>query len=110
MTETPPPPHDPTAAIAWLLSSFTDNGRSLRSFINHPQELAICILVAGLLANDKLMVSPDDAIKSSFDIYKRIQNHVNEYQSMSFVSNIDDIFTERAPENDLERPPEVEGD
>jgi hypothetical protein len=88
--------------LVWLLSSFTDNGRSLRSFINHPQELGICVLTAGLLANSKLMISPEDAIKSSFDIYKRIQDHVARYQSMTFASNIENVFTERAPE--------VEGD
>ena len=86
--------------LVWLLSSFTDNGRSLRSFINHPQELGICVLTAGLLANDKLMISPEDAIKSSFDIYKRIQDHVARYQSMTFASNIENVFTERAPEVD----------
>jgi hypothetical protein len=85
-----------------LLSSFTDNGRSLRSFINHPQELGICVLTAGLLANSKLMISPEDAIKSSFDIYKRIQDHVARSQSMTLASNIENVFTERAPE--------VEGD
>jgi hypothetical protein len=91
-----------TQDLIWLLSSFTDNGRSLRSFINHPQELGICVLTAGLLANSKLMISPEDAIKSSFDIYKRIQDHVARYQSMTFASNIENVFTERAPE--------VEGD
>ena len=59
-------------------------------------------LTAGLLANTKLMISPEDAIKSSFDIYKRIQDHVARYQSMTFASNIDNVFSERAPE--------VEGD
>ena len=86
--------------LVWLLSSFTDNGRSLRSFINHPQELGICVLTAGLLANNKLMISPEDAIKSSFDIYKRIQEHVAKYQSMTFASNIENIFSDRAPEVD----------
>ena len=41
--------------IAYILSSFTDGGKSLRSFFNHPQELGICILTAGLLANPKLI-------------------------------------------------------
>jgi hypothetical protein len=91
-----------TQDLIWLLSSFTDNGRSLRSFLNHPQELGICVLTAGLLANSKLMISPEDAIKSSFDIYKRIQDHVAKYQSMTFASNIENVFSDRAPE--------VEGD
>lgn len=96
-------PRDGSAQdLVWLLSSFTDNGRSLRAFLNHPQELGICVLTAGLLANTKLMISPEDAIKSSFDIYKRIQDHVARYQSMTFASNIDNVFSERAPE--------VEGD
>ena len=34
------------------------------------------MLTSGLLANSKLMISPDDAIKSAFDIHKRIQDHV----------------------------------
>jgi hypothetical protein len=88
--------------LVWLLSSFTDNGRSLRSFLNHPQELGICILTAGLLANSKLMLGPEDAVKSSFDIYKKIQDHVARYQSMTFASNIDNVF--------VDRHPEVEGD
>jgi len=99
MTEEPKE-SGPTQDLVWLLSSFTDNGRSLRSFINHPQELGICVLTAGLLANTKLMISPEDAIKSSFDIYKRIQDHVARYQSMTFASNIENVFSERAPEVD----------
>ena len=99
MTEEPKE-SGPTQDLVWLLSSFTDNGRSLRSFINHPQELGICVLTAGLLANTKLMISPEDAIKSSFDIYKRIQDHVAKYQSMTFASNIENVFSERAPEVD----------
>jgi len=91
-----------TQDLIWLLSSFTDNGRSLRAFLNHPQELGICVLTAGLLANSKLLISPEDAIKSSFDIYKRIQDHVAKYQSMTFASNIENVFSDRAPE--------VEGD
>jgi hypothetical protein len=87
--------------IAYLLASFTDNGRSLRSFINHPQELAICVLTAGLLANSKLMISPEDAVRSSFDIYSKIQGHVAKYQNMQFASNIEGCF---------ERHPEVDGD
>ena len=37
--------------LAFLLASFTDNGRSLRAFTANPQELAITIITAGLLAN-----------------------------------------------------------
>ena len=48
--------------INFLLSSFTDNGKSLRAFTPNPQELTITILTAGLLANSKLMISPEDAI------------------------------------------------
>lgn len=88
------------ADIAYLLASFTDNGRSLRSFLSHPQELGICILTAGLLANSKLMVSADDAVKSSFEIYRKIQSHVNNYQQMTFASNVEQCF----------QHPEVEGD
>ena len=47
--------------INFLLSSFTDNGKSLRAFTTNPQEQAITILTAGLLANSKLMISPEDA-------------------------------------------------
>ena len=91
---------NPAADIAYLLASFTDNGRSLRSFINHPQELGICIISAGLLANSKLMLGPDEAVKSSFEIYNKIQKHVNQYQSMTFASNVENCF----------QHPEVEGD
>lgn len=91
---------NPAADIAYLLASFTDNGRSLRSFINHPQELGISILTAGLLANSKLMLSPDEAIKSSFEIYKKIQGHVSQYQSMSFASNVENCFQHPEIEHD----------
>jgi len=84
--------------INFLLSSFTDNGKSLRAFTVNPQELAITILTAGLLANSKLLISPEDAIKSAFDIHSRIQKHVGDYQSMQFAANIEDCFTERPPE------------
>tara|TARA_B100000287_G_C20332911_1_gene662505 strand:+ start:350 stop:661 length:312 start_codon:yes stop_codon:yes gene_type:complete len=84
--------------IAYLLASFTDNGRSLRSFINHPQELGVCIITAGLLANSKMMLNTDDAIKSSFEIYSKIQQHVGQYQSMTFASNVEGCFRERPPE------------
>lgn len=84
--------------LSFLLSSFTDNGRSLRAFAPNPHELAITILTAGLLANSKLMINPEDAIKSAFDIYARIQNHVGHYESMKFVANIENCFTDTPPE------------
>ena len=84
--------------INFLLSSFTDNGKSLRAFTSNPQELAITILTAGLLANSKLLINPEDAIKSAFDIHSRIQKHVGDYQSMQFAANIEDCFTEKPPE------------
>ena len=71
--------------LDFLLSSFTDNGKSLRGFTINPQELAITMLTSGLLANSKLMISPDDAIKSAFDIHKRIQDHVANYQNMTYA-------------------------
>ena len=84
--------------IDFLLSSFTDNGKSLRGFETNPQELAITMLTSGLLANSKLMISPDDAIKSAFDIHKRIQFHVAQHQNMTFASKIEDCFEDRPPE------------
>ena len=84
--------------LDWLMSSFTDNGKSLRGFVPNPQELSICMLTAGLLANSKLMISPDDAIKSAFDIHARIQAHVGQFQNMQFAQRIDNCFTERPPE------------
>jgi hypothetical protein len=84
--------------IAFLLSSFTDNGRSLRAFETNPTELCITILTAGLLANSKLMISPDDAIRSSFDIHARIQKYTADYQSRQFVANIDNVFKDQHPE------------
>jgi hypothetical protein len=50
--------HNYASDIVDLLASFTDNGRSLRSFVNHPQELSICVLTAGFMANTKLMMNP----------------------------------------------------
>ena len=47
--------------LDFLLSSFTDNGKSLRGFTIDPQELAITMLTAGLLSNSKLLISPEDA-------------------------------------------------
>ena len=92
--------------LDFIASSFTDNGKSLRAFTINHQELAITILTSGLLANSKLMITPEDAIKSAFDIHQRIQAHVGQYQSMQFASKIENCFTERPQE----RPPEVEHD
>jgi hypothetical protein len=88
--------------LTFLLASLSDNGRSLRAFVSNPQELAITIITAGLLSNSKLMISPEDAVKSAFDIHSRIQRHVANYQSMQFAANIENCFSKR--------PPEVEGD
>ena len=88
--------------LTFLLAYLSDNGRSLRAFVSNPQELAITIITAGLLSNSKLMISPEDAVKSAFDIHSRIQRHVANYQSMQFAANIENCFSER--------PPEVEGD
>jgi hypothetical protein len=97
-----------------LLASFTDNGRSLRSFINNPHELGICVLTAGLMANNKLNLRPDDAIKSSFEIYSKIQRHVANYQNLAFAATVDEAFQahpEVPPHQAYnERPPETEGD
>ena len=84
--------------LDFLVSSFTDNGKSLRAFTINPQELAITILTSGLLANSKLMISPEDAIKSAFDIHARIQAHVGQFQNMQFASKIENCFTEKPPE------------
>jgi lauroyl/myristoyl acyltransferase len=92
--------------LDFLVSSFTDNGKSLRAFTNNPQELAITILTAGLLANSKLNINPEDAIRSAFDLHARIQAHVGQFQSMQFAANIENCFAEKPQE----RPPEVEHD
>ena len=84
--------------LDFLVSSFTDNGKSLRAFTINPQELAITILTSGLLANSKLMISPDDTIKSAFDIHARIQAHVGQFQNIQFAAKIENCFTERPPE------------
>jgi len=86
--------------LTFLLASLSDNGRSLRAFVSNPQELAITIITAGLLSNSKLMISPEDAVKSAFDIHSRIQRHVANYQSMQFAANIENCFGERHPEVD----------
>ena len=92
--------------LDFLVSSFTDNGKSLRGFTMNPQELAITILTAALLSNSKLMINPEDAIKSAFDIHARIQAHVGQFQNMQFAAKIENCFTEPP----TERPPEVEHD
>ena len=97
-TSEPSPGPNHMADLAYLFASFTDNGRSLRSFLNHPQELGVCIITAGLLANSKLLLNTDDAVKSSFEIYSKIQQHVGQYQSMTFASNVEGCFNERPPE------------
>ena len=101
-----PSPDQYLEHLTFLVSSFTDNGKSLRGFSPNPQELSICILTAGLLANSKLMIGPDDAIKSAFDIHARIQGHVGQFQNMQFVQKIDNCFNE----GQQERPPEIEHD
>ena len=87
---------NPVSDLAFLLGSFTDNGRSLRSFVNHPQELAITILVSGLLSNSKWAMDPTDAIKTAFVIHEQIQKEVQNFQSMKFVNNVENCF--RRPE------------
>ena len=84
--------------LNFLMSSFTDNGKSLRAFTNNPQELAITILTAGLMANSKLLLNPEDAVKTAFTIHARIQAHVGQYQNMQFAANIENCFTEKPPE------------
>ena len=78
--------------LAFLLGSFTDNGRSMRSFVSNPQELAITILVTGLLSNSRWAMDPEDAIKTAFVIHEKIQKEVQTYQSMKFVNNIENCF------------------
>ena len=87
---------NPVADLAFLVGSFTDNGRTLRSFVNNPQELAITILVSGLLANSRWAMDPEDAIKTAFVIHEQIQKEVQNYQSLKFVNNVEDCF--RRPE------------
>ena len=99
MSDTPNPDKN-LEVLNFLLSSFTDNGKSLRAFTTNPQELAITILTAGLLANSKLMIGPEDAVKSAFDIHARIQKHVSNFQSMQFAANIENCFGEQPPETE----------
>jgi hypothetical protein len=56
------------------------------------------------------MISPEDAIKSAFDIHARIQSHVGHFQNMQFAQNIENCFVEGPNEGPKERPPEVEHD
>jgi len=95
-------------ALAFLVSSFTDNGRSLRAFNPNPQELAITILTAGLLANSKLLITPEDAVKSAFNIHSKIQKHVAQFQSMQFAANIEGCFSTGHPES--REMGEIDGD
>jgi|TARA_A100001391_G_scaffold82992_1_gene54297 lauroyl/myristoyl acyltransferase len=99
MSDTPNPDKN-LEIVNFLLSSFTDNGKSLRAFTTNPQELAITILTAGLLANSKLMIGPEDAVKSAFDIHARIQKHVSNFQNIQFAANIENCFGEQPPETE----------
>jgi len=99
MSDTPNPDKN-LEVVNFLLSSFTDNGKSLRAFTTNPQELAVTILTAGLLANSKLMIGPEDAVKSAFDIHARIQKHVSNFQNMQFAANIENCFGEQPPETE----------
>jgi hypothetical protein len=84
--------NNPLSDLAFLLGSFTDNGRSMRSFVSNPQELSITILVTGLLSNSRWAMDPEDAIKTAFVIHEKIQKEVQNYQSMKFVSNVENCF------------------
>lgn len=84
--------NNPVSDLAFLLGSFTDNGRSMRSFVSNPQELAITILVTGLLSNSRWAMDPEDAIKTAFVIHEKIQKEVQNYQSMKFVNNVENCF------------------
>mgnify|MGYP006058564401 CR=1 FL=1 len=44
------------------------------------------------------MISPEDAIKSAFDIHKRIQYHVANHQNIQFAAKIENVFEETPPE------------
>ena len=99
MSDTPNPDKN-LEIVNFLLSSFTDNGKSLRAFTTNPQELAITILTAELLANSKLMIGPEDAVKSAFDIHARIQKHVSNFQNIQFAANIENCFGEQPPETE----------
>ena len=99
MSDTPNPDKN-LEVVNFLLSSFTDNGKSLRAFTTNPQELAITILTAGLLANSKLMIGPEDGVKAAFDIHARFQKHVSNFRSMEFAANIENCFGEQPPETE----------
>ena len=44
------------------------------------------------------MISPEDAIKSAFDIHKRIQFHVANHKNIEFANKIENVFEEKPPE------------
>jgi hypothetical protein len=44
------------------------------------------------------MITPEDAIKSAFDIHKRIQYHVANHQNVQFAAKIENVFEEKPPE------------
>ena len=50
------------------------------------------------MANSKLMINPEEAVKTAFTIHSRIQAHGGQYQNMQFAAKIDNCFTERPPE------------
>jgi hypothetical protein len=97
-------------SLVWLLSSLTDNGKSLRSFLSNPQELGVCILTAGLLANSKLSISPDDAIAVALETYAKVQVHVGHYHQAKFAANLEGVFQSEKPPRYEDRPPELEHD
>jgi hypothetical protein len=97
-------------SLVWLLSSLSDNGKSLRSFLSNPQELGVCILTAGLLANSKLSIAPDDAIKVALETYAKVQVHVGQYHQAKFTANLEEVFQSEKPTRYEDRPPELEHD
>jgi len=97
-------------SLVWLLSSLSDNGKSLRSFLSNPQELGVCILTAGLLANDKINISPDDAIKVALETYAKVQVHVGQYHQAQFTASLEEVFQSDKPARLEDRPPEIEHD
>ena len=97
-------------SLVWLLSSLSDNGKSLRSFLSNPQELGVCILTAGLLANSKLSIAPDDAIKVALETYAKVQIHVGQYHQAKFTANLENVFQQEKPTRYEDRPPELEHD
>jgi len=97
-------------SLVWLLSSLSDNGKSLRSFLSNPQELGVCILTAGLLANSKLSIAPDDAIKVALETYAKVQVHVGQYHQAKFTASLEEVFQSEKPTRYEDRPPELEHD